>query len=140
MRLIWFVILVLSLIGNAVAKDKPIITKVDRVYDGDTFMITMDGLPSQLAQISVRIMGIDSPEMHGKCWAEKEWAVSARDYLNTIIAGKFVTLTSCSWDKYGSRIDCDVWVDGYNVGDNMLQHKMAVPYNGKKRSKNWCKI
>jgi hypothetical protein len=54
--------------------------------------------------------------------------------------GKYVTLTACTWDKYGSRIDCDVWQDGQSVSDQMIAQKMAVPYNGKRKVHSWCKI
>ncbi len=140
MRIIYLLLLLASMIGNVLAKDVPIVAKVDRVYDGDTFMITMSGLPENLSHISVRILGIDSPEIHGKCTDEKIWAVSAKEYLTNMLDGKYVTLTACTWDKYGSRIDCDVWQDGQSVSDQMIAKKMAVPYNGKRKVHSWCKI
>ena len=55
--------------------------KVIKVYDGDTITIASK-LPNSDAPIyrfSVRLLGIDSAEIKGKTFAEKEIAVKARD-------------------------------------------------------------
>ena len=46
-------------------------------YDGDTIKITMPGLPPEIAAISVRVAGIDAPEIKGKCDSERAKAIEA---------------------------------------------------------------
>ena len=55
----------------------------DRVcYDGDTCYIIIKALPKKLEKMSVRILGIDTPEIRGKCAEEKELAIKARVFAN----------------------------------------------------------
>ena len=45
----------------------------DRVcYDGDTCYVIIKALPKKLEKMSIRILGIDTPEIRGKCAEEKE--------------------------------------------------------------------
>lgn len=51
---------------------------VIRVYDGDTITINIPSFPPIIGQeISVRIYGVDTPEMKGKTVKEREMAVKA---------------------------------------------------------------
>ena len=55
----------------------------DRVcYDGDTCYIIIKALPKKLEKMSIRILGIDTPEIRGKCSKEKELALKARVFAN----------------------------------------------------------
>ena len=63
---------------------------VIKVYDGDTITIAAK-LPydaSPLYRLSVRLNGIDTPEIKGKNDDEKEAAKNARDALANLIYGK----------------------------------------------------
>lgn len=138
MRIIWFILLIISMIGSVLADS--FIVKIDRVYDGDTAMFFMPSLPPGLQNLSVRILGIDAPEMRSKCSNEQTGALMAKQFLVNEIEGKIVTLHNCSWDKYGGRLDCNVFKDGQNIGKKMLDKRLVVPYNGSKKSHNWCKF
>lgn len=51
------------------------VSRVTSIYDGDTFTATIDGwLGIAGKNIGVRISGIDTPEMRGKCKKEIELA------------------------------------------------------------------
>ncbi len=57
-----------------------------RCYDDDTSTFTLPGVhPFFGEKISVRIRGIDTPEIRGKCEAEKRKAKAARDYLRNLL-------------------------------------------------------
>lgn len=62
----------------------------DLAYDGDSPRITMPGLPPELARMEIRATGIDTPEIHGHCPAEKDVARAAanrmRDMLSQAVA------------------------------------------------------
>jgi endonuclease YncB( thermonuclease family) len=113
--------------------------KVISVYDGDTFTLAAK-LPyygSPIYKFRVRIAGIDAPEMKGATRTEKEkmLATEAQEHLSKLIHKKWVKLHNVKLDKYG-RILADVFVasrgkrEALNVAQDMLQHKLAVAYDG----------
>lgn len=109
------------------------------VYDGDTFYIRMQGLPPELSRIGVRVRGVDTAEMKGKCDFEKSTAKGAKLFTTRTLmqAGNKVTLTNLKWDKYGGRVDADVYVNGQKLSDMMITRGYARPYVGGKRA-GWC--
>ena len=114
--------------------------KVIKVYDGDTITIAAK-LPNTLGPIyrfSVRLLGIDSPEIKGKTFKEKELAVISRDILSQLIMGKIVYLRNVSMEKYG-RILADVYLGDLHINDWMLKNGYAIPYDGgtKHRPYEW---
>jgi micrococcal nuclease len=112
---------------------------VTGIYDGDTFYIEMPGLPPELRRLGVRVRGIDTPEMHGKCEAEVHNALAAKAFTTRVLLanGNRVTLQGLRWDKYGGRVDADVYVAGQKLGDMMITRGYARPYSGGKRA-GWC--
>ena len=114
--------------------------KVIKVYDGDT--ITMiSKLPhteGPIYRFSVRMNGIDSPEIKGKTANEKELAKKSRDALSNIIMGKIVTLKNVSTEKYG-RILADVYLGEICINEWMISNNYAVKYDGgtKERPDEW---
>ena len=104
---------------------------VIKVYDGDTF--TLAGyLPypaSPLYRFSVRLNGIDTPEIKGKTEKEKECAILARTELQTLILDKRVVLRNVQTEKYG-RLLADVYIGDLHINQHMLDTGMAVKYDG----------
>ena len=61
------------------------IEKIISVYDGDTFRADIRGLPDIIGKnIAIRILGIDTPEIKGKCEEEKIVAIKARDFSRNV--------------------------------------------------------
>ena len=90
-------------------------------------------------KMSVRIYGIDTPEIRGKCNPETVKAKGARDFLLDMIEQtNQIDLVSCEKDKY-FRIGCIMLLDGENVGDIMIEEGHAREYNGGKRE-SWCPV
>jgi len=117
------------------------IGKVIKVYDGDTITIASKypGVSdSPMYRFSVRLNGIDSAEIKGKTFAEKERAILARDALSKMILNKIVTLKNLSTEKYG-RLLAEVYLDDLHLNAWMLEHNYAVPYDGgtKVRPAEW---
>jgi endonuclease YncB( thermonuclease family) len=113
--------------------------KVVKVYDGDTITIAskLPNTEDPIYRFSIRLSGIDSPEIKGKTIKEKELAKKSRDSLANLIEGKIVTLKNISTEKYG-RILADVFLDDLHVNVWMLQHNYAIKYDGgKKNSDSW---
>ena len=126
---------------NTVSFVPPInVGKVIRVYDGDTFTM-ISKLPHTAGPIyrfSVRMKGIDSPEIKGKTTNEKELAKKSRDALSKLILGKIVILKNVSTEKYG-RILADVYIGDLCINEWMVENNFAVKYDGgtKERPDDW---
>ncbi len=55
--------------------------EVTSIYDGDTFRVNINSWPEVIGRrVPVRIAGIDTPEMRGKCQVEKELARKAKQF------------------------------------------------------------
>lgn len=99
---------------------------VIKVYDGDTLTIGWRYqpsylIPAKLVRESVRIRGIDTPEIRSKNAEEKVIALQARDRLAAVTMGEYVTLISPGTDKYG-RILCDLQTSRVrSISEYMLQ-------------------
>ncbi len=113
---------------------------VDYVIDGDTFAAAVKVQEDISITVRVRILNIDTPEIHGECASEIEMANRARDILSGLLSsGTVVDLQNIKDDKYLGRIDANVILsDGRDVGDVLIDKKIARPYNGGKRL-SWCK-
>ncbi len=116
--------------------------RVIKVYDGDTITVASK-LPyrkSPLYRWSVRIRGIDCPEMKSHNKHEKMVARIAQTKLSTMILHKPIKLENVSNDKYG-RVLADVYYKKKNIANYMLKNKLAVEYYGKtkKPPSDWLK-
>lgn len=113
---------------------------VIKVYDGDTITIASK-LPydtSPMYRFSVRLNGIDCPEIKTKNENEKKIAIIAKNTLSSMILNKQVHLKNCTTEKYG-RILADVYTDdGINLNELMIHNGLAVNYNGKTKSIPSC--
>jgi len=111
----------------------------DRVcYDGDTCYILIPGLPKKLEKMSIRILGIDTPEIRGECAKEKELALEARAFANKVFRqAKDIKYKNLAWGKYGGRLLSDVYLDGKLYADMIIKEGLARPYDGKTK-KGWC--
>lgn len=104
--------------------------RVVDVYDGDT--ITIVGYVKynpDLFRFSVRLNGIDCPEMKGKYENEKIVAKFAKQYVNDIIYDKIITLEDVSLDKYG-RVLAKVMFGSRDIAKELVEKNMAVTYDG----------
>jgi endonuclease YncB( thermonuclease family) len=107
--------------------------KVIKVYDGDTITIASK-LPfdsSPVYRFSVRLNGIDTPEIKGKNITsdEKEAAIIVRDYVHKLIYNKYVKLENIKNEKYG-RILADVYFDNINLNEHLIEMRYALKYDG----------
>ena len=122
----------------AVAAD--MIMPIRGVADGDTIRSTLK-LPCPLCNVSVRILGIDTPESTylAKCPAEKAKGLEAKAFLiNLTIGQESMMARSIKWDKYGGRINAYIEIAGKDVGQQMIDRGLAKPYNGLGAKPDWC--
>jgi len=108
-------------------------------YDGDTIRFDLPGYPPIAGDdIRVRVNGIDTPEIKGKCEKESYDAKQAKEMVADILKdAEQIVLRNMERGKY-FRIAADVIVDGESLGDMLIEAGMAVRYDGGKKNKNWC--
>jgi micrococcal nuclease len=118
--------------------------RVIKVYDADTITIASK-LPydqSPMYRLSVRLNGIDTPEIKGKGISdeEKESAKLARDYVADLVLNKVVRLENIQSEKYG-RILADVHIGDIHLNELLIKERYAVKYDGgtKKKPTSWSK-
>lgn len=119
--------------GNATVE------KVKSIYDGDTFRADIQDYPPIVGErMAIRILGIDTPEMRGKCRKEKLLAREAKQMTVSLLrSAKVIELRNIKRGKY-FRILADVYVDGNSVGLSLLRDGLAVKYDGGTKI-DWCK-
>lgn len=116
----------------------PVEARVERVIDGDTLAVRAHIWLGQDVSVLVRIRGIDAPELHGRCAAERQQALAARDALAGAVAAGTVTLSAIEADKYGGRILADVASPAAGpLGTHLLGVGLARAYAGAARG-GWC--
>ena len=117
-------------------------------YDGDTCRIDFiknitEGyiVPKFFADnVRIRVVGIDTPEIRGKCVQEKRLAIKARDYLNyTLKKANSIIIDIDNNNKLDSlgRYLAVLYVDDININNLMLASGYArVEQRGYH---DWCK-
>ena len=117
-----------------------VVDKVGTIYDGDTFYVTIEKWPTIIGKnIAVRLKGVDTPEMKGACYKEILKAREAKQFtVHAIRNAKKVELRNMSRDKY-FRIDADVYLDGKNLSNELINQGLGRPYSGGAKS-DWCLI
>jgi len=109
-----------------------------RVVDGDTFQAVALVWPRISIEAGMRIAGIDTPEINGKCPAEKDMAKKAKARLEQILSYGDVRVTVLHEDKYAARVDVVVSAKGVNPATILLQENFAKPYSGVGPRPVWC--
>ena len=117
-------------------------------YDGDTVTFNLPELKKMdkdkkfslfWDKISVRIGGIDTPEMKGKCSQEKELAKQAKLFVKEKLENaKKIVLDNIGPDKY-FRILGEIYVDEVPLAQMLMEQGYAVPYDGGTKENVWCK-
>ena len=115
-----------------------IVSKIISVYDGDTFRVNIDSLPPIVGKnIAIRLEGVDTPEIKGKCQYEKDLAIEARDFVRKkLFNAKEIKLNDLQRGKY-FRVVAKVFVDGVSLEKELLKKGLAYKYQGGKKS-SWC--
>lgn len=109
-------------------------------YDGDTITVTV---PQALAifgkRLSVRVKGVDTPELRTRDQCEKARAQQAKEFVKKELEGASrIDLQGVERGKY-FRIVADVVYDGNNLSDHLVRMGYARPYHGGTKSNApWC--
>ncbi len=145
----------LEIPADITTKDKIMFLPIIDVYDGDTIKTHMHWyLPKPLAKVSIRVRGIDTPEMpaksykttgklgRAKCVKEAELALKAKQAVINLMhipRYDYMIITNYKWGKYGGRIVADVNIHDINVSEMLIDQGLAVKYDGTGTKNDWCK-
>jgi micrococcal nuclease len=128
---------------TALARDilaGPVAARVLRAVDGDTLQVRATVWLHVEIEVAVRIRGIDAPELHARCAAEREMALAATARLTEAVETGIIELSNIEDDKYGGRIVADVTTDdGASIAELMLASGLARSYDGGGRGA-WCGV
>ncbi|QQX78530.1 thermonuclease family protein [Shewanella sp. KX20019] len=123
---------------NVTATVKVSNADVVSIYDGDSFTVNIKEWPDIVGhRIPIRIYGIDTPELRGKCQAEKELARLAKQFtVQALREAEVIELKDIQRGKY-FRLIADVYLDGKSLSNMILEANHARLYVGGKRE-SWC--
>jgi endonuclease YncB( thermonuclease family) len=138
-RLLVVTLCLLSL--QAVAADyygDLVVEKYISAYDGDTFRVDVADIHPLIGRnMPIRLRGVDTPEIRGKCDQEKALAIKARDFVRELLANaETIVLKNIDRGKY-FRIVADVSVDGVDLGSTLIENGLGRLYDGGKKV-GWC--
>ena len=101
------------------------------VYDGDTFYVDIPSCDMDVfcKHISVRVRGVDCPEIRGGSTETKTLAKQSKAFTKNFLKGGKILLRNCGRDKY-FRLLCNVKVNDQSLGEELLKAGHALPYDG----------
>lgn len=116
----------------------PVTARVLRVIDGDTIAVRARIWVGQSVETRVRIAGVDTPELRGRCAREIEMATAARDLVAVILGDEVAILRDVRFDKFGGRVLARVEnTAGEDIAMRLIAAGLGRPYDGGKRAP-WC--
>lgn len=109
-------------------------------YDGDTIYVNcLEGLRCTNGKLGIRALGMDTPEMRGKCRYEIELARNAKQHLVALMRSASVIVVtpnaSRPYDKYG-RLLAAVSFDGVDWAESIISAGLGRVWTGKRGG--WC--
>ena len=112
--------------------------QVVSVYDGDTFKIDLPNMhPLFGDDLSIRLFGVDTPEMRGTSDEVKALAVQAQQLTEKALKGASkIELRNPQRGKY-FRIISEVWIDGETLADMLKAKGLAKDYDGAGARPEW---
>jgi endonuclease YncB( thermonuclease family) len=136
--------------------------KVLRVIDGDTievdaalWLFVGDQAQQMRGTVSVRLIGIDTPEKRSAQACERDMALRATEFARAwfdtaagagvssltqgtqSVIAPIVDLQVVHLDKYAGRVLGHVMKDGKSLADALIAAGLGRPYGGGSRS-GWC--
>ena len=141
MRIPVLILALVALLSPAHATGRlagPVEAEVLSVIDGDSLVVRARIWLGQTVETHVRLTGIDTPELRGKCDREREKAEAARTALIGLLGDGPVALSDIETDKFGGRVRARVGSATHpDVAQAMIATGHARAYDGGRRA-GWC--
>ena len=126
--------------------------KVIKVVDGDTIWVAVDYY-GQLCKFKIRLIGINTAELHEKKDEEEDQSIDAKSnrlaiakdaktFVYNLINDKIVDLDIYTGIKYNNRLAIDkngrllgkVAINGMDIGQELIKNGLAIEYDGGKKT------
>jgi micrococcal nuclease len=107
--------------------------KVINVVDGDTIDCDIDLGLFLHATHRMRLLGVNCPEVHGDTKAE---GLKAAEYTRATLLGQTVRIRTAKSDSFGRWL-CQVFVDGLDFNQSLIDRGLAVPFMVGKVAGTW---
>lgn len=138
-RLVTILLVQLTLVPGATAAPRtlgPVEARLLRVIDGDTLVVDALVWPGHVVRVSVRLRGIDAPELRSRCPEERRHAEAARKALGDLAGSGPIWLTDIAGGKYFGRVVANAAnARGEDLSTLMLQRRLARTYDGGRRQR-----
>ena len=110
------------------------------VLDGDTIKVEIPSVHPILTRMSIRVYGVQAPEVHSKDACELKRGFEAKAFVqNELKDAKRIDIVNLKWGKFAGRILGDVIYDGKNLREALTANNLVIEYYGKKKPEvNWC--
>ncbi len=133
-----YLALLLLLLCAPLQAQNLVVSRVVSIYDADTFRVDINGWPPIIgSNMPIRVLGVDAPEIRGKCADEKAKALEAKAVtVNSLRNAQTIELRNIKRGKY-FRLLADIYVDGKSLAALLISSGLARPYDGGKRE-GWC--
>jgi endonuclease YncB( thermonuclease family) len=123
----------------------PYRAEVIRVIDADTLEMAIDVWPGISVDVSVRVRGVDAPEIRTSCKAEKRLGERATAWVRERYPqGALVRVEHVERGSFAGRVVADVarWQDNRWVplAGELLDRRFAEPYRVAQAPVPWCLI
>ena len=121
----------------------PVEAEVLKVTDGDTLRVAAFPWPDAVTVKDIRIRGIDTPELRGKCQYEKDMAAAAKSFVTEMVNKNKkrikLSVIGCNAAEGGgfSRCLADVGVGPVPIAGALIEKGLARTNMGEAR-KPWC--
>lgn len=104
--------------------------------DGDSAILPLSG--GTVTGIRLRILGIDTPELRGRCPEERAKAQEARDTFARLASPCAKVTTDFRTDAYGRVLARVFTRDGREIGPILIGMGLARAYDGTGPRGSWC--
>lgn len=152
---LWFLMLFMPpmVLADEIKPDPlPYFVTVERVMDGDTFMVKSDFcFPVAWCQAKVRVFGIDTPETSmrvrgAKCTKEQKLGFIAKSWAINLLTNQKVTVRllpkNLQDDPYGRLLGTVTLGNGKDYAFEAIRLGHARPFlkdkDGRLIKSNWC--
>jgi micrococcal nuclease len=116
-------LILLAMLAGAPAAADP----ACRALDGDTLACGAE---------RIRIIGLDAPETHGQCEAERELARLATERLAALIT-EGIEIQRRGQDRFGRTL-ARARSGERDVAETLIAEGLARAYDGRGRRAGWC--
>lgn len=137
-----FIVFLLGLLGFAamVEADYPgeYNAELVRIKDGDTFVLDVHTWLDTTVRQSVRVRGMDTPELKAKKQCERVLAIQSKRYAEILLSEGSLTVSNVASRRSFDRVVADVQIKGVNFASLMVSGGHARQCTKCKNGWDWC--